>query len=211
MSPRAPRPAAHAVPPVGGAPLDAAGAAGPGPEDVVVERVHHVGAELAARLLRVWVQVSNAGGWVGFVPPVGDADVRPALEAALERVVVGDDWLVVVRPASAAAGPPGDDVLGFAFVAENDRLLSEHWRWVLRVQVDPALQGRRLGERLLGGIADMARGEGLEMLLLTVRGGEGLEGFYARAGFHEVARIPRAIRVAPGDDRDQVVLAHELR
>lgn len=179
-----------------------------------VERIAPVDAALRARLLRIWTDVSNAGGWVGFVPPVAEEDVAPALDAALRRVHEGRDWLVVVRAAAAPGGgpPPAwpEDVAGFAFVATNDRLLSEHWRWVLRVQVHPDHQGARLGAVLLDGIGDMAEDAGLEMLHLTVRGGEGLESFYGRAGYHEVARIPGAIRVAPGDDRDQVVLVCRL-
>ncbi|WP_211656540.1 GNAT family N-acetyltransferase [Patulibacter medicamentivorans] len=170
-----------------------------------VERLTRVDPALRARLLRIWVDVSNAGGWVGFVPPVDEHDVAPALDAALRRVHEGRDWLVVVTEPIG-----GGEVAGFAFVADNDRLLSEHWRWVLRVQVHPDHQGHQLGLVLLEGIAEMAREAGLEMLHLTVRGGEGLEQFYARAGYREVARIPRAIRVAPGDDRDQVVLVHQL-
>lgn len=179
-----------------------------------VERIGPVDALLRARLLRIWTDVSNAGGWVGFVPPVAEEQVAPALDAALRRVHEGRDWLVVVRAAAGpGGGPPAawpDDVAGFAFVATNDRLLSEHWRWVLRVQVHPEHQGSKLGAVLLDGIGDMAEDAGLEMLHLTVRSGEGLESFYARAGYHEVARIPGAIRVAPGDDRDQVVLVCRL-
>lgn len=183
-----------------------------------VERIGVVDAALRARLLRIWTDVSNAGGWVGFIPPVVQSDVEPALDAALVRVHDGRDWIVVVRASSEPGLPPVDDgvlvgwrdVAGFAFVAANDRLLSEHWRWVMRVQVHPEHQGRGLGAILLDGLGDMAQDEGLEMLHLTVRGGEGLESFYARAGYHEVARIPGTIRVAPGDDRDQVVLACRL-
>jgi GNAT superfamily N-acetyltransferase len=186
--------------------------------DARVERIAVVDAGLRARLLRIWTDVSNAGGWVGFIPPVQDADVAPALDAALVRVHDGRDWLVVVRASPEPGVPLADDgvasgwrdVAGFAFVAANDRLLSEHWRWVLRVQVHPEHQGSGLGAVLLDGLGDMAQDEGLEMLHLTVRGGEGLESFYARAGYHEVARIPGAIRVAPGDDRDQVVLVCRL-
>jgi GNAT superfamily N-acetyltransferase len=183
-----------------------------------VERIAHVDPELFARLLTIWTDVSNAGGWVGFIPPVVESQVAPALEAALQRVHHGRDWLVVVRAWADPAEPLTDDgaatgwrdVAGFAFVAANDRLLSEHWRWVLRVQVHPSHQGSGLGAVLLDGLGDMAEDAGLEMLHLTVRGGEGLESFYARAGYHEVARIPGAIRVAPGDDRDQVVLVCRL-
>jgi GNAT superfamily N-acetyltransferase len=199
---------------------------GPHPGDAVrpafggarVERVAAVDPRLHARLLRIWTDVSNAGGWVGFVPPVVQSDVEPALDAALQRVHHGRDWLIVVRAWADPTRPLADDgaasdwhdVAGFAFVAANDRLLSEHWRWVLRVQVHPEHQGSGLGAVLLDGLGDMAEDAGLEMLHLTVRGGEGLESFYARAGYHEVARIPGAIRVAPGDDRDQVVLVCRL-
>lgn len=189
--------------------------------DARVERVKRVDAQLRERLLTIWTDVSNAGGWVGFVPPVDRSRVAPALDAALRRVHDGRDWLIVVRvprpgvePSATAAADPlalePEVVAGFAIVADNDRLLSEHWRWVIRVQVHPDFQGARLGGVLLDGVAEIAADAGIEMLHLTVRSGEGLESFYARNGYREVARIPGAIRVSPGDDRDQVVLVHEL-
>lgn len=187
-----------------------------------VERVTRVDAQLRERLLTIWTDVSNAGGWVGFVPPVDRSRVAPALDAALRRIHDGRDWLIVVRvprPGMEGATEAPDDplavapeiVAGFAIVADNDRLLSEHWRWVIRVQVHPDFQGARLGGVLLDGVAEIAADAGIEMLHLTVRSGEGLEAFYARNGYREVARIPGAIRVSPGDDRDQVVLVHRLR
>jgi GNAT superfamily N-acetyltransferase len=190
--------------------------------DARVERVMRVDAQLRERLLTIWTDVSNAGGWVGFVPPVDRTRVAPALDAALRRIHDGRDWLIVVRvprPGVPVGAGVADDplaiepevVAGFAIVADNDRLLSEHWRWVIRVQVHPDFQGARLGGVLLDGVARIAADAGLEMLHLTVRSGEGLEAFYARNGYREVARIPGAIRVSPGDDRDQVVLVHELR
>ncbi|MFA4927199.1 MAG: GNAT family N-acetyltransferase [Patulibacter sp.] len=188
-----------------------------------VERVQRVDARLRQRLLTIWTDVSNAGGWVGFVPPVDRHDVAPALDAALRRIHDRRDWLIVVRVPRADVDParpgverpdplaPDDDIVaGFVILADNDRLLSEHWRWVIRVQIHPEFQNARLGGVLLDGAARIAADAGLEKLHLTVRGGEGLEHFYARAGYHEVARIPGAIRVAAGDDRDQVVLVRDL-
>jgi hypothetical protein len=45
---------------------------------------------------------------------------------------------------------------------------------------------------------------------VTVRSGSGTEDFYARLGYREVGRVPSALRVGPGDDRDEIVLACRL-
>jgi hypothetical protein len=53
----------------------------------------------------------------------------------------------------------------------------------------------------------VARDElGLEQLRLTVRSGHDLESFYGRLGWRELGRHPGAVRVAPGDDRDEIFL-----
>ena len=43
-------------------------------------------------------------------------------------------------------------------------------------------------------------------LQLTVRGGKGTEAFYAKLGYSEVGRLPGALRVADGDDRDEIFM-----
>jgi hypothetical protein len=47
---------------------------------------------------------------------------------------------------------------------------------------------------------------GLEQLRLAVRGGTGLEHFYARLGWTVIGRWPGALRLAPGDDRDEILM-----
>ncbi len=47
---------------------------------------------------------------------------------------------------------------------------------------------------------------GLEQLHLAARGGMGLEHFYARLGWREIGRWPGALRLAPGDDRDEILM-----
>jgi hypothetical protein len=63
---------------------------------------------------------------------------------------------------------------------------------------------------LMTGVHEIARGRGWEFLHLTARGGTGLDDFYRNLGYTEVGRLPGAIRVAPGDDRDEIILACRL-
>jgi GNAT superfamily N-acetyltransferase len=84
--------------------------------------------------------------------------------------------------------------------------LRRHWATVLRVQVHPSRQGQGLGRALMAGVHDIARQRGWEFLSLTARGGTGVDAFYRGLGYREVGRLPGAIRVAPGDDRDEILL-----
>jgi GNAT superfamily N-acetyltransferase len=86
-----------------------------------------------------------------------------------------------------------------------------HGVWLYRFMVDPDLHGRNLGRILLAGMHAVARAmDGLEMTTLDYRSGNGLGEFYARCGYTEVGRIPAAIRVAPDDDRDDVIMTRRL-
>ena len=58
--------------------------------------------------------------------------------------------------------------------------------------------------------ADAAREAGVELVTLDYRGGTGLGEFYTRYGYTEVGRVPGGVRVAPGDDRDGVIMARSL-
>ena len=166
--------------------------------DVRTERVERVDEGLRAELLRCWVEVTNAGGAVGFVPPVDDGDVAPVLDELLERVASGATVLCVLLVDRRAAG--------FATLGLNRNPLLRHWAHVYRVQVHPDLQGRGLGTVLLEGVHRIAAEQGLEMLVLSVRGGTGREDFYRRLGYREYGRLPGEVRVSPGDDREGIYL-----
>jgi GNAT superfamily N-acetyltransferase len=153
---------------------------------------------LAAVLLEMWVAVVDAGGAVGFTAPADRDAVARTLRAQLERVCAGRDALGLLCR--------GERPVGMGFLVEGGSPLRRHWRTVLRVMVSPELQGSGAGRLLLEGLHDMARGLGLEQLLLSVRGGTGTEGFYARLGYTEIGRHPGSIRLAPGDDRDEIVM-----
>jgi GNAT superfamily N-acetyltransferase len=167
-----------------------------------VRAVTAVDETLRGELLSCWTDVTNAGGAVGFVPPVTPDDVVPLLDRMLEGIASGRDVLALLTVDGATAG--------FASVVGSLSPLRRHWGTVLRVQVHPSRQGQGLGRVLMDGVHDIARDRGWEFLHLTARGGTGVDEFYRRLGYTEVGRLPGAIRVAPGDDRDEIIMACRL-
>jgi GNAT superfamily N-acetyltransferase len=156
--------------------------------------------ELRDGILDLWTDVSNAGGAVGFVPPVTREDIRPELLRHFAMMAEGRVRLLVGRDGEGR-------VAATAFLTFNAHHLMTHWLWLNTVMVHPRHQGKGYGRDLLAAAADAARGvEGIESIRLSCRGGIGLERFYASCGYKEVGRIPGAIRVAPGDDRDDVIM-----
>ena len=165
---------------------------------VAVRAVSAVDDVLRDELLTCWTDVSNAGGAVGFVPPVSRDDVAPVLGRLLEGVHSGRDVLAVLAVDGATAG--------WAALVGSQSPLRRHWATVLRVQVHPSRQGQGLGRVLMAGVHDIARQRGWAFLSLTARGGTGVDAFYRGLGYSEVGRLPGAIRVAPDDDRDEILL-----
>ena len=167
-----------------------------------VTAVSAVDDVLRRELLACWTDVSNAGGAVGFVPPVTEDDVAPVLDKLLEGVHSGRDVLAVLTVDGAVAG--------FAALVGSSSPLRRHWAMVLRVQVHPSRQGAGLGRVLMAGVHDIARAQGWEFLSLSARGGTGVEGFYKGLGYTEYGRLPGADRVAPGDDREEILMTMRL-
>jgi GNAT superfamily N-acetyltransferase len=168
----------------------------------IVEASDAQSPELREQLLEMWVDVTNAGGAVGFTAPADVSAVESTLDAALDRVADGVDVLGTLRQNGTA--------VGMAFLVDAGSALRRHWRTILRLMVRPELQGRGAGRLLLEGLHGTAADLGLEQLMLTTRGGTGIEGFYERFGYTVVGRHPGAIRLAPGDDRDEIILIYRL-
>ncbi|SMF18156.1 GNAT family N-acetyltransferase [Streptomyces sp. Amel2xC10] len=151
-------------------------------------------------VLDLWTDVSNAGGAVGFVAPVDRERIRPELVKHLTAMAEGRHRLLVGHDEDG-------EVVATAFFAFNTHRLMTHWVWLYTVMVHPRHQGKGYGRDLMAAAADAARGfDGIEAIRLSCRGGLGLERFYASCGYKEAGRVPAAIRVAPGDDRDDITL-----
>lgn len=160
---------------------------------------------LRAEIVDLWTDVSNAGGAVGFVAPVTADRVRPTADREFEGLAPhGPDRLLIGREESGR-------LAAVVFLTSMRFDLMDHWRLLKRVMVHPGLQGRGYGADLLAETERIARSWGLAGLKLTLRGGLGLEAFYGRCGYKETGRVPGAIRVGPGDDRDDVTMWLDLR
>ncbi|MFD6432649.1 GNAT family N-acetyltransferase [Streptomyces venezuelae] len=156
-------------------------------------------------VLALWADVTNAGGAVGFVPPTTPEEIRPEFVRHLAAMAEGRTRLLVGYDEEGA-------VAATAFLTHNTHRLMRHWIWLYTVMVHPRHQGKGYGRDLMAAVEDAARSlEGTDAIRLTCRGGTGLEHFYGSCGYKEVGRVPGAIRVAPGDDRDDIVLLRELR
>jgi GNAT superfamily N-acetyltransferase len=158
--------------------------------------------ELREWMVALWVEVTNAGGAVGFVPTVTAEDVRPTAEAAFAGVEAALDHLLI--------GVDDGRLVALLFVTDNRFNLKDHWRVLKRVMVTPGSQGKGYGAALMREAAEVGRKMGLAGLQVTVRGGQGTEGFYAKLGYTETGRLPGAIRVAEDDDRDEIFMWLQL-
>ncbi|ANW18705.1 GNAT family N-acetyltransferase [Streptomyces clavuligerus] len=156
-------------------------------------------------VLALWVDATNAGGAVGFVPPVAAEQVRPVLGRQLDLVAQGGMRLLVGHDERG-------ELVATAFLAYNSHRLMTHWVWLYTVMIHPRLQGTGQGRALMDAVAGAARGfEGITAIRLGCRSGMGLEQFYEGCGYQEVGRVPGAIRVAEGDYRDDVTMLLPLR
>ncbi|WP_404957707.1 GNAT family N-acetyltransferase [Streptomyces sp. 147326] len=159
-----------------------------------------VDPSLREGILGLWADVSNAGGAVRFVPPVVVDDIRPELDEHLAGVAAGSCRLLLGRDGDGS-------VAATAFLTRNAHRLQLHWLWAYTVMVHPRHQGKGYGRELMAATEAAARSlGGIDAIRLTCRGGHGLEHFYAACGYKEVGRVPGAVRVAPGDDRDDITM-----
>jgi GNAT superfamily N-acetyltransferase len=147
-------------------------------------------------IVTLWLDVSNAGGAVGFVAPVTRAEVGALAHRAFDDIESGGDRLLL--------GYEDDRLVSMLIFVSRRFHLTEHWRTLKRVMVAPGAQGKGYGAALVREAERVATEIGWEGLFLTVRDGHGLERFYQSLGYKEIGRVPGALRVGPGDDRDEI-------
>ncbi len=167
-----------------------------------VERNPPLTPQLTDALVELWTAVSNAGGAVGFFPPVCTDEVRPVAEAAFTRVRHGHDDLAVAFE--------GERPVGLGLLVAADSLLHRHLGSVERLQRHPDCSGRGVASRVLAELEQAARDRGLQRVVLSVRGGTGLEAFYLARGYALEAALLQRVMLEDGDVRDLLMLSKVL-
>ncbi|MFD7709691.1 GNAT family N-acetyltransferase [Streptomyces sp. NPDC059785] len=170
-------------------------------------RPSELSAGLRRELAACWAAVVDGGGAVVPAdcptPPVTAADLAPAVDRIAAGLAPGDCRLLTAELDGALAG--------WLLVRREAHPFEAHCGVVNHVQTQVHLRGRGVGFALMHRVREVAREEmGLERLKLAARAGLGLEDFYRGAGWTEVGRWPGALRVAPGDDRDEILMALAL-
>ncbi|KOV60459.1 GNAT family N-acetyltransferase [Streptomyces sp. MMG1121] len=184
--------------------MRSAGAGATPPQVAQITLPGEVTSGLRRDLVDCWVTVSNAGGAVipyGFPPPpVSAREVGPVLD----RIVDGLD----PRRCRLLVATVDGVLAGWLILRRDPHPLVAHCGVVNHVQTHPRFRGLGVGVALMDRVRDIARDEmGLERLGLGARAGLGLEEFYRKLGWVEVGRWPGALRVAPGDDRDEILMS----
>ncbi|MFI9047068.1 GNAT family N-acetyltransferase [Streptomyces sp. NPDC053427] len=177
------------------------------PEFTQITRPGEITPELRRELTNCWVTVSNAGGAVipaDFpLPPVSTRDVAPVVDQLVHGLDPQRRRLLVATVESALAG--------WLFLRRDEHPLVAHCGVVNHVQTHTRFRRLGIGAALMHRVRGIARDEmGLERLGLSARAGLGLEEFYRKLGWVEVGRWPGALRVAPGDDRDDILMSLTL-
>jgi GNAT superfamily N-acetyltransferase len=156
---------------------------------------------LRRQLIDCWIDVTNDGGAAGFpFPPVSEHQVASVTDALINSLDPHRTRLLVAMR--------DDTLAGWVVLHRDTNPLVAHWGSIKHLQTHPTHRRKGLGAALMHELRRIARDElGLEQLHLAVRGGMGLENFYAQLGWHEVGRWPNALRLTADDTRDEVLMA----
>lgn len=165
-------------------------------DEIEIAVVRAVDDGFVEELAELWYRVSVAGGSVGFGTHVERAEVDPVAARIAAETTAGRTTLIAARRAGR--------LVGTVRLERGSEPVVRHRAMLKLLMVDPDIQRSGLGRRLVDAAVSAAADDGVEQLYLSARSRTGLERYYTRLGWREVGRFPAGIRVADGDDRDEV-------
>jgi len=102
------------------------------------------------------------------------------------------------------------EVIGTATLARRQHRLARHIAEVGGLVVDHRYQRRGIARRLLAEVSARAAAMGIELLVISCRGGTTAEAVYQHLGFIEYGRLPRGIKEPSGNVFEEVFFYRPL-
>ncbi|GHH62745.1 GNAT family N-acetyltransferase [Lentzea cavernae] len=143
---------------------------------------------LRAEIHAVVHDVVAAGGAVGYHSPPSHDRISDWLDSVLKLVRNGD--------AAFAVAVVDGIVRAVGMWRRGSTAVFQHRAEVQQIMAHPSARGLGLGRLVMEGLVENARAQGLEILMLGVRGNNhGAIELYESLGFRECGRMPNAIAV----------------
>lgn len=144
--------------------------------------------DLRAEIHAVVHDVVAAGGAVGYHEPPTYDRISTWLDTVLKQVRDGD--------AAFTAATVDGIVRAVGLWRRGSTAVFQHRAEVQQIMAHPSARGLGLGKRVMEGLVANAREQGIEIVMLGVRGNNhGAIELYESLGFRECGRMPNAIAV----------------
>lgn len=155
-------------------------------------------------LHRVICELVREGAALGWIDEPELPEIQDLVAELCAGTATGESCLV------SAADDEGT-LQGFAYWLRKAHQTEQPHADITKVALLPAARGGGNGRKLVQALIDQAKGEGVEVLTLDVRGNNHAAiAVYEKMGFVEYGRIPDYVAI--GDERwDNVYMALDLR
>lgn len=143
---------------------------------------------LRAEIHTVVHDVVAAGGAVGYHEPPTLERISAWLDTVLKQTRDGDAAFTVATVDSV--------VRAVGLWRRGSTAVFQHRAEIQQIMAHPSARGLGLGRLVVEGLVANARAQGIEIVMLGVRGNNhGAIELYENLGFHECGRMPNAIAV----------------
>lgn len=158
---------------------------------ITIERLDAAAAARELPALCGLVQDAVAdGAALGFLPPLGDAEVQHYWQGVVADVAAATQIVLVARVDGTIAGS--------VQLALATKANGRHRAEVQKLCVLRAFRHQGIGQRLMQAVDDVARASGRTLLVLDTRQGDTAERLYQRVGYTAAGVVPSFARSADG-------------